>query len=75
MRNLNLFSTLRSIICNGYYLEWNGLEEKIQPSGTTTFPYKNCFKIILGKKLWINSRYFFLILKSVFKDGGVKQGS
>lgn len=51
MRNLNLFSTLRSIIRNGYYLEWNSLGEKIQPPGTTTFPYNNCFKIILGKKI------------------------
>lgn len=37
MRNLNLFSTLRSIICNGYYLEWNGLGEKINHLGPQLF--------------------------------------
>lgn len=53
-----------------YRMDIFGLEVvKIQPPGTTTFPSKNCFKIILGKRnySWINSKYFFLILQSAFQ--------
>lgn len=54
-----------------------GLEEMIQTPGTTTFPSKHCFKIILQKKInhgKIQSTSS-LLCKAPFKDNGVKQES